>query len=149
MQNAFFCWLYSSFGKNSTISFTELYTVFIASQQAKEKAHDSLSLPVCCCLFNERQWVWQKLRGSPSCLIDHQILMAGSWVDLVTLIKLVWFKKVMQGEQLWKAFSSMSELISWRGHTRKPCIKWVVCCDQVRSVQPVMWPERLSRIVST
>ena len=44
----FFCWLHSSFGKNSTISFTELYPVFIASPAGKGQ---STRFPLSTCLL--------------------------------------------------------------------------------------------------
>lgn len=73
MQNAFFCWLYSSFGKNSTISFTELYTVFIASPAGKVSKHTipSLYLSAAVCLMRGDVCggSWEgTTRGSPSCL---------------------------------------------------------------------------------
>jgi hypothetical protein len=43
--------------------------------------------------------VWKKLRGY-HLGVSFLPLMEGSRVDLVFLIKLAWFKKVMQGEQL-------------------------------------------------
>lgn len=125
-----------------------LYSIYSIPSRQSFKAHNSLSLPVCCCLFNERWCVWRELRGYHS-RVSFLPLMEGSQVDLVSPIKLAWFKKVMQSEQLWKAFSSMSEFRSWRGHTGKHWIKWVVCCDQVRNVQPVVWPETISLLYLT
>ena len=141
-QNALFADYVPLSARTLLIPFTELYTVFIASPAGKkEAAHNSLSLPVSCCLFSGKWCMWKKLRGyhlvvSPSCLFDHWILMEGAGVDLVSVIKLAWFEKVMQGWQLWKAFSSMSEFKSWCDHTGEHCIKLVVCCDQLRSVKP-------------
>lgn len=139
MQNALFADSIPLSARTVLIPFTELDTVFMASPAGKkEGAHNSLSLPVCCCLFRGKWRMWKRLRRyhlvvSPSCLFDHWILLEGTGVDLVSLIKLAWFEKVMQGWRLWKAFSSLSEFKSWRGHTGEHCIKLVVCHDQLRS----------------